>query len=104
MRGGRSGRYEERRAERGTKGRYIEAWSDDAARAVLAGLHAKCEELQCSIGECTMEVLRNEEKVGQFINAHCRRLPRAGRELARSIMLANMQKIDRCHRKGERAR
>ena len=50
VRGGRSGRYEERRAERGTKGQYIEAWSDDAARAVLAGLHAEREEMQCSIG------------------------------------------------------
>ena len=85
MRGGRSGRYEERRAERGTKGQYIEAWSDDAARAVLAGLHAEREEMQCSIGECAEVVLGSEERVGQFINTHCKRLPRAGRELARSI-------------------
>ena len=79
VRGGRSGRYEERRAERGTKGQYIEAWSDDAARAVLAGLHAECEEMQCSIGERTKVVLGSEERVGQFINTHCKRLPRAGR-------------------------
>ena len=78
VRGGRSGRYEERRAERGTKGQYIEAWSDDAARAVLAGLHAESEEMQCSIGECTEMVLGSEERVGQFINTHCKRLPRAG--------------------------
>ena len=95
MRGGRSERYEERRAERGTRGQYIEAWSDDAARAVLAGLRAECEETQRSIGECTTEVLGSEERVGQFINAHCTRLPRAGKELARAIMLANMQKIDK---------
>ena len=102
VRGGRSERYEERRAERGTRGQYIEAWSDDAARAVLAGLHAECERAQCSIGECTMAVLGSEERVGQFINAHCKRLPRAGKELARAIMLANMQKIDKCRRKGDR--
>ena len=102
MRGGRSGRYEERRAERGTKGQYIEAWSDDAARAVLAGLHAESEEMQCSIGECTEAVLGSEESVGQFINTHCKRLPRAGRELARSIMLANRQKIDLCRRRGDK--
>ena len=95
VRGGRSERYEERRAERGTRGQYIEAWSDDAARAVLAGLRAECEETQRSIGECTTEVLGSEERVGQFINAHCTRLPRAGKELARAIMLANMQKIDK---------
>ena len=104
MRGGRSGRYEERRAERGTKGQYIEAWSDDAARAVLAGLHAEREEMQCSIGECTEVVLGSEERVGQFINTHCKRLPRAGRELARSIMLANRQKIDLCRRRGRQER
>ena len=102
MRGGRSGRYEERRAERGTKGQYIEAWSDDAARAVLAGLHAESEEMQCSIGECTEVVLGSEERVRQFINTHCKRLPRSGRELARSIMLANRQKIDLCRRRGDK--
>ena len=47
-------------------------------------------------------VLGSEDRVGQFINTHCKRLPRAGRELARSIMLANRQKIDLCRRRGDK--
>ena len=59
--GGRSARYDSRRAERGVTGQYAAEWSDAAALAVHEGLHTGRLEAGAGIGAHVTSVLRCDD-------------------------------------------
>lgn len=84
--GGRSARYDERRAARDVKGQYCAEWSGAAAKVVLEGLHASNALGKKKFGEHIRALLSSEEERSRFERKYCRTLSGADRSLVKEIL------------------
>ena len=69
MCGGRSERYEERRAQRGAQRAIAPGWSDAAAAAVLAALHATCTQHNKIVSVTKHMLLSSQAARASFVRA-----------------------------------
>ena len=88
--GGRSGRYDERRASRGTRGSCAPAWSDAAARATLDELHNSGKAAGQIIVEHILWVLSARDRINKLVSRLKGALGPHDREVATAIMREHM--------------
>ena len=83
--GGRSSRYAERRAERGTISAFAPAWSDGAARVVHAGLYAASKDAGETVHVQTLWMFGGASRIARFIARYCAELSASDRQLVATI-------------------
>ena len=88
--GGRSARYESRRAARKAERAYAPAWSDAAATVVLDELHAESARAGKQIVEYTKAVLTSHTRAREFEEGVAGRLNPTNRRLVGSILHAHV--------------
>jgi site-specific DNA-cytosine methylase len=91
--GGRSARYEERRAARGSHRRAAPEWSDCASHAVLQGLQSAAAAAEEALDKHCWRVLRTEQATAKFLSGLKSQMDPEERALAASIMECARQKV-----------
>ena len=91
--GGRSNRYDERRASRGTRGSCAPAWSDAAAKATLDELHNSGKAAGHMIVEHTLWVLSVRDRINKFTSRLKGALGPHDREVVTAIMREHMARV-----------
>ena len=101
--GGRSSRYAERRAERGTISAFAPAWSDadGAARVVHAGLYAASKDAGETVHVQTLWMFGGASRIARFIARYCAELSASDRQLAATILEVHRVRVVSASGRGE---
>ena len=93
VKGGRSARYDERRASRGSEVSQAPPWTDGAAKTLLDQLHKDADKAEVYMSDHCLHVLCSEEKMRETLYRCRTSLSERDKSVALGVMIAHGERV-----------